>query len=148
MVNCLVTGYDTLLQVCFSGKVIDREFDDEEMEEEEDDMDSFPFKEEEESEEANETSFQTVSSDCNNEAEGNSSNNEIMAEEIPPSLKPSVSDTGDFVTQLVVNPKPDLREFPRQTNKDTLSILKAKRIIRHKHADGPEMKKLKSDQLE
>lgn len=69
---------------------------------------------------------------------------ELCSDETSP-IKPSVTNSDDFVVQPVLNPKPDLSEFPRQTNKDTLSILKAKRIIRHK-TNGPEMKKLKSDE--
>ncbi|KAJ8948886.1 hypothetical protein NQ318_005507 [Aromia moschata] len=63
-------------------------------------------------------------------------------------IKPSSeSVSSDFVAQTVVNAKPDISEFPRQTNRDTLSYLKAKRIIRHKSSDGPEIKKLKGDQM-
>lgn len=130
------------------GKIVDREFDEEEMEEEEDDLGSFNSKEDD-SEEAND-SFQTTP--CGNKRDSEelmSSNDEMKAEETTSRLKPSsISDSSDFVTQPSVDPKPDLREFPRQTNKDTLSILKAKRIIRHnKTSEGPELKKLKSDLL-
>ncbi|KAG5874832.1 hypothetical protein JTB14_009289 [Gonioctena quinquepunctata] len=71
----------------------------------------------------------------------------LNAEEPTSPLKPSNESTSeDFVTQTVMNPKPDISEFPRHTNKDTLSILKAKRIVKHKHMDGPDVKKHKSDQ--
>lgn len=64
-------------------------------------------------------------------------------------IKPSNDGiSSDFVTQTVLNAKPDLSEFPRQTNRDTLSYLKAKRIIRHKTSDGPDMKKQKSDHMQ
>lgn len=131
----------------FLGKLIDREFEDEEMEEEdEEEMGSLNSKEED-SEEMRDESFQTVTSGGKSESEEfTSSDNELKTEEESSPMKPSsVSEPGDFVTQSVVNPKPDLREFPRQSSKDTLSILKAKRIIRHKPMDGPEVKKLKSD---
>lgn len=135
----------------FLGKVLDREFEDEEMdeEEEEDELGSFQSKEDD-SEEAKDDSFPSISGGVKRGSEEmSSSNDELNSEETPARLKPSsISEPSDFVTQPSVNPKPDLREFPRQTNKDTLSILKAKRIIRHnKPVDGPEVKKLKSDQV-
>lgn len=75
-----------------------------------------------------------------------SSKEELSNEGMSPRLKPSTSDISDFETQPTVNLKPDVREFPRHTSKDTLSILKAKRIIRHnKPNEGPDMKKHKSD---
>lgn len=135
----------------FLGKVVDREFEDEEMEEEEeeDEFGSFHSKEDD-SEETKDESFLSIPGGVKRGSdEMSSSNDELNSEETPPRLKPSSeSEPSDFVTQPSVNPKPDLREFPRQTNKDTLSILKAKRIIRHNKAvDGPEVKKLKSDQV-
>lgn len=117
------------------------------MEDEEDeDLGSFNSKEDE-CEDMKEGSFQSVASETKSESD-ELSNDEMKSEETS-RLKPSsVSDPNDFVTQPSVNPKPDLREFPRQTNKDTLSILKAKRIIRHnKPSDGPDLKKYKSDQV-
>lgn len=71
-------------------------------------------------------------------------------------LKPSsesVTGSGeDFVEQNVTDNsplKPDVSELPKlQSSKDTLSYLKAKRILRHKNniSDGaPDNKKLKQD---
>lgn len=122
--------------------------EEEDEEEEEEEMGSFNSKDEEH-EEGLDESFQTINSEAKTESEElMSCNDKMKTEESSSPLKPSsVSDPSDFVTQPAVNAKPDLREFPRQTNKDTLSILKAKRIIRHKTVDGPEVKKLKSDQI-
>lgn len=51
-----------------------------------------------------------------------------------------------FLEQSVVV-KPDLSEVQKQSNRETLSYLKAKRIIRHKgFPNDPETKKLKLDQ--
>lgn len=119
-------------------------------EEEEDELDSFNSKEDD-PDETKDDLFQTTNSEINSDpSEMLSSKEEISNESSSPRLKPSsASDPGDFEAQPSVNPKPDLREFPRQTNKDTLSILKAKRIIRHnKTSEGPEVKKLKSDQVQ
>lgn len=142
---CLV---NFILESLFAGKVVDREFEDEEMEDEEDEIGSFNSKEEDNEDVLDET-FQAMCSGAKSEAEELISNNDRnkIDEPLSPIKPSSVSEHSDFVTQPVVNPKPDLREFPRQTNKDTLSILKAKRIIRHKPVDGPEVKKLKSDQV-
>nr|XP_022918733.1 uncharacterized protein LOC111427716 [Onthophagus taurus] len=41
--------------------------------------------------------------------------------------------------------KPDVPDAKKTSNRDTLSYLKAKRIIRHKNNDGQEVKKFKSD---
>lgn len=136
----------------FTGTVVDRDFEDEEMEEDEEEPDeefsSFNSKEAD-SEDNRDESLQSAGSDCKAESEElNLGSNEMKTEEPPSPLKPSsVSEPGDFITQPAVNPKPDLREFPRQTSKDTLSMLKAKRIIRHKPTGGPDLKKHKSDQV-
>lgn len=55
----------------------------------------------------------------------------------------------EFIEQTVINSnllKPDISDLPKQSNKDTLSYLKAKRIIRHKNNSdgGPDSKKIKS----
>lgn len=119
-------------------------------EEEEEDMGSFNSRDGD-SEETKDDSFALFAGVESKASSGDllTSESELKGEETSSPLKPSSAcDPGDFVTQPVLNPKPDLREFPRQTNKDTLSILKAKRIIRHKQGDGPEVKKHKSDQLQ
>ncbi|XP_063914137.1 uncharacterized protein LOC135130642 isoform X2 [Zophobas morio] len=67
-------------------------------------------------------------------------------------IKPSDSAKSElFNEQTVVSTtllKPDISELPKQSNRDTLSYLKAKRIIRHKNNansdGGPESKKLKN----
>jgi hypothetical protein len=54
--------------------------------------------------------------------------------------------------QTIINTtllKPDISELPKQSSKETLSYLKAKRIVRHKNISanndgGPEAKKIKS----
>lgn len=56
------------------------------------------------------------------------------------------SDSKDFIEQKNVLLKPDICELPKTTtNRETLSYLKAKRIIRHKNNEGPDHKKVKSD---
>ncbi|CAG9825310.1 unnamed protein product [Phaedon cochleariae] len=80
-------------------------------------------------------------------SEGGSSADETRTDGSLSPLKPSNDGvSGDFLSQTVVNPKPDLSEFPRHTSKDTLSILKAKRIIRHKTLEGPQLKRSRSEQ--
>lgn len=121
-----------------------------EPEEEEDEMmedEEFPAEDEQEQDLKDESSTAVETS------EGESVLNTSVAsgkeENSPPSMKPSNQGvSSDFVSQTVLNPKPDISEFPRQTNRDTLSYLKAKRIIRHKNTDGPDVKKQKSDQMQ
>lgn len=69
----------------------------------------------------------------------------IPSSQEKPSME-SVSDKSEITSTIVSQLKPSLSEFPRQTNKDTLSYLKAKRIIRHKTSgEPPEPKKTKLD---
>ncbi|KAF7287034.1 hypothetical protein GWI33_002419 [Rhynchophorus ferrugineus] len=63
--------------------------------------------------------------------------------------KPStegVSAKSEITSTVIPKLKPSLSEFPRQSNKETLNYLKAKRIVRHKSsAETPEPKKTKMD---
>lgn len=67
-------------------------------------------------------------------------------------IKPSHENVKtEFIEQTVINTtllKPDISELPKQSNRETLSYLKAKRIIRHKNnvnnEGGPESKKAKT----
>ncbi|CAH0556439.1 unnamed protein product [Brassicogethes aeneus] len=73
-----------------------------------------------------------------------------MSSDSPQSvIKPSDNSMNETFNQCIISAlKPDLSEFPRQTtDKDTLSYLKAKRIIRHKLgvSEGPDAKKAKSE---
>lgn len=60
-----------------------------------------------------------------------------------------VKSTDAFVELPIVNPnalKPDVSEVQKQSSRETLSYLKAKRIIRHKSHDGElEPKKFKAN---
>lgn len=55
------------------------------------------------------------------------------------------SSSGMFVEENVVT-KPDLSEIHKQSNRETLSYLKAKRINRHKTANEIDAKKIKMDE--
>lgn len=79
----------------------------------------------------------------------NDSNNSDATEkmvELP--LKPSngsVNDSEQTVTNAHL--KPDISELPKQSSRETLSYLKAKRITRHKnvnHSEAPDSKKIKT----
>lgn len=130
---------------------MEREFDEEEeeeeemMEDEEEPNSPTGATHDSESDIAKEESFITLKSMSPGETLSGSEDGKSEETSSSPEKPLSHASSGDFVTQTVVDLKPDLREFPRQSSKDTLSILKAKRIIRHKNADGPEVKKLKSD---
>ncbi|KAJ8910989.1 hypothetical protein NQ315_010818 [Exocentrus adspersus] len=127
-----------------NGTLVEREPEDEEDDEMVEDEEEFPSEEHEQ--ESKEDSNTADTSESNMETSTTDENKE-EASNSP--IKPSNdSVSGDFVSQTVLNPKPDISEFPRQTNRDTLSYLKAKRIIRHKNTDGPEVKKQKSDHVE
>ncbi|XP_044266946.1 uncharacterized protein LOC123012840 isoform X2 [Tribolium madens] len=69
-------------------------------------------------------------------------------------LKPSNEGVvnSEITEQTVINStllKPDIGDLPKQSSKDTLSYLKAKRILRHKNNmnsdGGPDSKKVKSE---
>lgn len=107
----------------------------------------FPTEEEHEQDLKDESSTAADTSACESVLDTSMESNK--EDNSPPSLKPSNQGlSSDFVSQTVLNPKPDISEFPRQTNRDTLSYLKAKRIIRHKNSDGPDVKKQRSDQIQ
>ncbi|XP_060518114.1 uncharacterized protein LOC132696950 [Cylas formicarius] len=77
--------------------------------------------------------------------ESSVANTDVSCSPIKPSIE-SVSDKGDIVATVMNSNllRPTFSEFPRITNKDTLNYLKAKRIVRHKQAEGsPEIKKIK-----
>ncbi|XP_018569684.1 uncharacterized protein LOC108909755 isoform X2 [Anoplophora glabripennis] len=126
----------------FNGKLVEREPEDEEEEMMEDE--DFPTEEDledmkDESGSAIDTSVGELGLDTSPTGTSKDENSQSP-------MKPSNDNvSGDFVSQTVLNPKPDISEFPRQTNRDTLSYLKAKRIIRHKNNDGPDVKKQKSE---
>ncbi|KAJ8931084.1 hypothetical protein NQ314_016048 [Rhamnusium bicolor] len=129
-----------------NGKLVEREPEDEEEEEDEMmDDEEMGLEEEQEFKDESSTAFETSGTDSLAEISATEDSKEDGQSPMKPS---SESVSNDFVSQTVLNPKPDISEFPRQTNRDTLSYLKAKRIIRHKNSDGPEMKKLKSDQMQ
>ncbi|XP_056631057.1 uncharacterized protein LOC130441410 isoform X1 [Diorhabda sublineata] len=130
----------------YNGEIVKRDLEDEEEDEE-------MMGEEEEDEyfdNQRSDSMITFNSSKDTLSDTVSSENDIKMEETNSPIKPSTitdTDCSDFVTQPVLNPpKPDISEFPRQTNKDTLSILKAKRIIKHKTLEGPLLKKHRNDE--
>nr|CAH7720990.1 unnamed protein product [Callosobruchus chinensis] len=127
-----------------NGKLVERCFEDEEEDEMEEEAP--PEEEEEEEEEADsmgsKDDLMKLDSSKEDSETGSSA---VDTEETPLSpIKPSLAPGSDFAVQPVLNPKPDISEFPRQTNKDTLSILKAKRIVKNKNP-GPSLKKQKTD---
>lgn len=87
------------------------------------------------------------------EAETNKSDDSFASGDTDPEIenpfKPSdssVDENSDIVTSTVLQPiKPTFSEPPRQdSNRDTLSYLKAKRIVRRKAvSDEPDLKKSK-----
>lgn len=60
-------------------------------------------------------------------------------------IKDKEKESIDFVEQSELSPKRSTQDPPKQTSRDTLSYLKAKRINRHKHVDTINSKKFKSD---
>ncbi|CAH1953623.1 unnamed protein product [Acanthoscelides obtectus] len=129
-----------------NGKLVERSFEDEEDEEMEEEATA------EEEEEADEDSLtskdeSSIKQDpAKEESERGSSAVDMGDQESSSPIKPSsLAPSSDFAVQPVLNPKPDISEFPRQTNKDTLSILKAKRIVKNKNP-GPSLKKQKIDE--
>ncbi|KAJ8985564.1 hypothetical protein NQ317_011524 [Molorchus minor] len=126
-----------------NGKLVEHDDEEDEMMEEEE------FGMDEEHHELREDSSTPGPEQSGNDSFTDTSVTGDSKEEDTSPMKPSSENiSGDFVTHPVLNPKPDISEFPRQTNRDTLSYLKAKRIIRHKNSDGPDIKKLKSDDVQ
>ncbi|XP_028149197.2 uncharacterized protein LOC114342259 isoform X1 [Diabrotica virgifera virgifera] len=137
---------DNIMFPTLHGKIVEHEMDDEEEDEEE-----MMEEEEEEEEESFDTSKDDLPMNSSKESLSEAfDEGELKGEETGSPIKPSNEAVpSDFVTQRVVNPKPDVSEFslPRQTNRDTLSILKAKRIVRHRNTDdGPSLKKPRNGQ--
>lgn len=72
--------------------------------------------------------------------------NQSNGEEVNLNCPSTKGDSNEFTEQVNVILKPDISELPKTTtNRETLSYLKAKRIVRHKNNEGPEQKKIKND---
>nr|CAI5847324.1 unnamed protein product [Callosobruchus analis] len=125
-----------------NGKLVERCFEDEEDEMEEE---APPEEEEDDEEDSIASKDDSIKLDSSKE-ESETGSSAVDTEETSMSpIKPSLVPSSDFAVQPVLNPKPDISEFPRQTNRDTLSILKAKRIVKNKNP-GPSLKKQKTDE--
>lgn len=136
----------------FSGKLIVRT-----LKEDDDDDEEEPFDEEME-DEAN-SSFseaqpnsEDMSGDSSIEREEDTSSKSDYLDFFDANLKPTeenVKSTDGFIEHPIMNPgalKPDVSEVQKQSSRETLSYLKAKRIIRHKNHDGEmEPKKFKAN---
>lgn len=89
------------------------------------------------------TSEETVRDSETGENDGLAATEETL---IKPSHE-SISHNEQFDEQTITIIKPDLSEVKKNTNRDTLSYLKAKRIIRHKNSECSETKKFKAENI-